>query len=439
MKVGLIRFMLAVGFSSSLLHIVEMRGTIFNIYGPSGIGKTGLLELVNSIYAPPDNIITFAATPISITILSERLSGIGLIIDEKQSSMNDNKIPILLYSLAEGRTRMKATKESDLIENKRFEINVIASGEEKLCETGHTGASRRTIEIYTNKIFSNDNMSRKAHRASRKAYGFAGEIFVNELIDKYSSSNYVAIINKYEDIEEKLLESMTGNIVNSYVQSIALIVLTDILMNNVFDFGYSEEESLQLGLKILSQLENEAEIDEVERAKEIFEDWLIANDSKFDRQSFRKEYNDIDNCNIIEESIENENYVNEKYGLYSAGVYYVIPMKFNELMRMNNLSPNKIRRGFAEREYIKIDEINNRFTVTKFYNGGNRRMLAFKLNNDNKIKETKINENIKVEDNYFEPAPYGNISMNEIIGKDMNDNDIDEFQEIINELEEELV
>ena len=66
-------------------------------------------------------------------------------------------------------------------------------------------------------------------------------------------------------------------------------------------------------------------------------------------------------------------------------------------------------------------------------------MLAFKLNNDNKIKETKINENIKVEDNYFEPAPYGNISMNEIIGKDMNDNDIDEFQEIINELEEELV
>ena len=71
---GIIRFILAVGFSSCLLHIVNYRGTIFHIWGPSGIGKTGLLEIANSIYAPPDNIITFAATPISITILSERLS-----------------------------------------------------------------------------------------------------------------------------------------------------------------------------------------------------------------------------------------------------------------------------------------------------------------------------------------------------------------------------
>lgn len=59
--------------------------------------------------------------------MSERLSGIGLIIDEKQSSFDDSKIAMLLYSLAEGRTRMKATKESDLIANKTFEINVITS------------------------------------------------------------------------------------------------------------------------------------------------------------------------------------------------------------------------------------------------------------------------------------------------------------------------
>ena len=73
-ETGIIRFILAVGFSSCLLHIVNYRGTIFHIWGPSGIGKTALLEICNSIYAPPDNIITFAATPISITILSERLS-----------------------------------------------------------------------------------------------------------------------------------------------------------------------------------------------------------------------------------------------------------------------------------------------------------------------------------------------------------------------------
>ena len=169
---GIIRFVLAIGFSSCLLHIVNYRGTIFHIWGPSGIGKTGLLEICNSIYAPPDNIITFAATPISITILSERLSGIGLIIDEKQSSLDDKKISTLLYSLAEGRTRMKATKESDLITNKRFELNVLTSGEEPINEEQgtHTGASRRTVEIYTNKIFKDNNASVEAHRKSKQVY-----------------------------------------------------------------------------------------------------------------------------------------------------------------------------------------------------------------------------------------------------------------------------
>lgn len=127
MKMGILDFSLVYGFSSCLLHILNYRGTIYHIWGDSGIGKTGLLELVNSIYAPPEQIITFAATPISITILSERLSGIGLIIDEKQSCFDSNKISTLLYSLAEGRTRLKATKESDLITNRKFEINVITS------------------------------------------------------------------------------------------------------------------------------------------------------------------------------------------------------------------------------------------------------------------------------------------------------------------------
>lgn len=135
----IIRFLIASGFSSSLLRILKLRGTIINIYGPSGIGKTGLLELVCSIFSTPDNIITFAATPISITILSERLNSIGMIIDDKQTAFNSDKIGALIYSLAEGRTRLKATKESDLIENRKFEINVITSGEEPLNENAkHT-------------------------------------------------------------------------------------------------------------------------------------------------------------------------------------------------------------------------------------------------------------------------------------------------------------
>lgn len=370
------------------------------MYGPSGIGKSGIIELASSIYQSPDNIITFAATPISITILSERLSGIGLILEEKQSALDDSKISTLLYSLAEGRTRLKATKESDLIENRKFQINVITTAEEPLNENAHTGASRRTIELYVNKIFSSDEMSRKAHRESRKNYGFALEVFVKYLIENYSNEHYKKIIEKYDDIEKELYEKSDKNIVNSYVQSVAVIVLADILMNKVFEFSFSENSSINLGIKILSQLNSEKEIDEVERAREITEDFLISNDDKFERQDLRREYSSIDNKNVITETLKtNDNVkVNEYLGMYQEGIYYILPTKFNELMRHNNLSPNKIRRGFAERGYILIDDINNRFTVVKFYKGGNRRMLAYKLKNEYQFLEDEENCKIKEKD-----------------------------------------
>ena len=196
--------------------------------------------MANSIYTSPDNIITFAATHTSITILSERLSGTILVIEEKQSSFDDSKISTLVYSLAEGRTRLKATKESDLITNIKFELNVLTSAEENLNDGigTHTGASRRTMEIYANKIFSSDKKCVRAHRISRQAYGIAGNVFINKLIEKYAHNGYEEVINKYEDIESILKEKSEDDVVNSYIQSMAVIVLADILMNQFFDFGF---------------------------------------------------------------------------------------------------------------------------------------------------------------------------------------------------------
>lgn len=391
-ETGIIRFSLGVGFSSCLLDILQFRGTIYHIWGNSGIGKTGLLELVNSIHAAPENITTFAATPISMTILSEALSGIGLIIDEKQSSFNDSQISTVLYSLAEGRVRMKATKESDLIENKKFKINVLTSGEEPLNEGAHTGASRRTVELYAQKIFKDNASSIKAHNASKENYGYAGEKFVNYLIDNYSQDDYKEIKDLYSKVQTILEERVKEGIVHTYIQSVSVVIVADILMNRVFEFGFDEESSIELGEKILSGLNEEKEIDEVERAKEIMEDFLISNDSKFDRQKFEPidsvNYYKNDDNTPVEEKLTTENKFASRYGMYENGVYYIFPTVFNDLMRKNKMSPNKIRRGFAERGYILVDEFNNRFTVVKFYKGGNRRMIGYKLENEPvKIRE----------------------------------------------------
>ena len=208
------------------------------------------------------------------------------------------------------------------------------------------GASRRTVELYLNKIFKDNKTSIKAHKVSKEVYGLAGKIFINKLIDDFSSNEYKEIKEKYEQIQDTLQNRLEKTIVSSYVQSISVVILADILMNNTFDFGFNEESSIELGLKILNQLEIEKEIDEVERAKEIIENWLIINNSKFLRHEVGYSYNNFSNENEVVELIDDKSST-EVWGMYQEGIYYVFPLKFNELMRKNNFSPNKIRKRFC--------------------------------------------------------------------------------------------
>ena len=139
--------------------------------------------------------------------------------------------------------------------------------------------------------------------------------------------------------------------VNSYIQSITVIVLADILMNKIFDFGFNENDSIELGVKVLNQLKEEKDIDEVERGKQILEDWLVINDKKFVRQELATMYDEFENKNMIVEDIEHE--TSEVWGLFKDNIYYILPLKFNELMNYNHLSPNKIRRRICRKRIYK--------------------------------------------------------------------------------------
>ena len=159
--------------------------------------------------------------------------------------------------------------------------------------------------------------------------------------------------------------------------------------------------------------------------REIIEDWILINDKKFERQNFYKEYNNFENNNTLTENLDSGKNIVETWGMYSEGIYYILPTKFNEVIRKNGFSPNKIRRGFAEKGLIKIDELNNRFTVTKFYKGGNRRMLAYKLENESKRFEKEIEEDY--EENVVSKK-ICNCSIDELI---KTENDIEEFKKVL--------
>ena len=90
----------------------------------------------------------------------------------------------------------------------------------------------------------------------------------------------------------------------------------------------------------------------------------------------------------------------EKYGLYENGYFYILPNKFNELMEQNQLSPLAVKKQLAELGYIKTQKDRKRtyYEILKFYNGGRRRMIAFKLDLDLEISEKDAKEAVEDED-----------------------------------------
>lgn len=272
-----------------------------------------------------------------------------MIIDEKQSSFNEKEIQRVIYTLAEGRTRLKAKKDGDLVPNKKYEINVITSGEEPIKnENSNTGSSKRTIEVYAKELFEDEKMSRDMHRICKKYYGTAGRKFIENILNDYAESEYEEIKNKYKEIEE-LLEQKADNDISSYISGIAIVVLADFLVGKYF-FKTDFESSIEMGLKILNSLETSNEVDVIEKAKEFLESWIIANASSFDTHRIFKDNNNLgEEQYVFNEHIEKGNNRLERYGLYEQGIYYILPHILNAILIKNGYSPDKIKKGFAER------------------------------------------------------------------------------------------
>ena len=166
-----------------------------------------------------------------------------------------------------------------------------------------------------------------------------------------------------------------------------------------------------MGINILESLRKEDETSDVERAHRIICSWLIENDSKFDRHEIIYKYNNKDKREDYELIMSREKGdTTERYGLYEKGYYYILPNKFQELMQKNDLSALAVKKQLAELGYIDIQKDKNRvyYEILKFYNGGRRRMVAFKLENNSTLPQEEID---KLEDG---ESLYSNIGYEKI-------------------------
>lgn len=391
---NIFRLVLASGFVPPLLRYIGSRTFIVNVWGASRSGKSASLYASLSAWGNPEELkVTFNSTLVGFERLFALLSNIVLAINEKQVSHNKQLFETFIYMLNEGKSKLRGKKEGGLDRNLKFSTIAITTGEEPLVDINHhSGAKNRVLDIY-GKPFDNEQQAKKIYKITKTEFGTAGPVFIENLIKEYASNGYKDLVEEYDKIEEKISNLVSKNTISSYIQAVASIILADSLIGRYF-FDTDLESSINMGISILEQLPKEDETSDVERAYDLICSWIISNDLKFDRQEITYKYDEQKDIRQDYEILTNrkEGDTTEKYGLYDEGYYYILPNKFIELLETNNLSPLAVKKQLAERGYIKTQKDRNRiyYEVLKFYNGGRRRMIAFKLNNDGTLPQEEI-------------------------------------------------
>lgn len=391
---NIFRLVLASGFVPPLLRYIGSRTFIVNVWGASRSGKSASLYATLSAWGNPEELkVTFNSTLVGFERLVSLFSDIVLGVNEKQVSHNKELFETFIYMLNEGKSKLRGRKDGGLDKNLKWSTIAITTGEEPLVDINqHSGAKNRVLDIY-GKLFENEQQAKNIYRVTKTEFGIAGPIFIEKLINEYSDSRYKRLVEEYDYIEEILDSKVSKNTISSYIQAVASIVLADSLIGRYF-FNTDLESSINMGISILEQLPKEDETSDVERAYDLICSWIISNDLKFDRQEIKYNYDEQKDIRKDFEILTNrkEGDTTEKYGLYDEGYYYILPNKFIELMEKNNLSPLAVKKQLAERGCIKTQKDRNRiyYEVLKFYNGGRRRMIAFKLNNDSTLPQEEI-------------------------------------------------
>lgn len=332
----------------------------------------------------------------------------------------------------------------------RFNCCMISSFEKPLdTSSSLTGVKSRILSIYGRPIDS-EKEARKLYNL--KNYGVAGVEFINKLIDENVEDNYEKIVTKYEEIMEELY-SRCENKVSSYIQIVALVILGDILINQyIFKNDEDENVSLELGIKILEEVDSEEVIDVTETAHDFVRDLILSNYRFFDTGAL------IEFQNGEATKSESETHLhNKRFGIRDGDIYYIFPEILRKELENNGFSYRKTLKEFGERGYIKTNVTNSNGKekvenlIQKKYKGVNTRMVGVILE---KVDDTTSEEEIKEfkEDNgevLKEAQNYANNNLNDLmkseekselvievgkIKKEIEQNDEDELDKIKKEL-----
>jgi len=373
------RFILAAAFAAPLLKIFKNRNFMIYFWGTSGGGKTASQMFALTVWGSPGKLMkSFYGTQNGIEKALAFSNDFPMVINEKQVMNGKDKQDMfeqIVYMLEGGRGKLRASK-SGLQKTSTWRSIGMASGEEPLSkENSIQGVKTRLLELNVYPVINNDQFAKYLYAIAEDHHGHAGPLFIERLI-KEAHNNYQEINNARQALITVLRQQFPEHF-SVHIDNVALVAITDYLASMwLFDVPdkQAEQEAYHLACTIMRELPTERQISDVERGWDFVQNWLAANEARFDGQ-----YSDIK--------------ITPAYGFKGDGYTCIYPEYLTKALHDAGFSPDKLIREFANRGKIAIeaDGEKRRFKVKVKYKGRSIRVIKILDEKQEDIPSSAIN------------------------------------------------
>ncbi|BEI48656.1 hypothetical protein AWA2013_00620 [Lactiplantibacillus plantarum] len=240
-----LEFGVVLGLSAILVQVLkqwnpDLQNFFCHIVGQSTTGKTTVAALAVSVAGRPSTtdkglLRTWNATQNALTIMLNGNHGVPLVLDElSMSSQKD--LTSLIYQLADGSEKSRATQSATLKDSKSWNTTIISTGELKITDrvNQNDGLLVRILELEGVQFTTSAEQSERIKREVDENYGWVAPDFVSCIqqkpLDDLHKLYEQAISLANEELDDSKFKPRLAN-------KIAIIPLVAMLANEFFGWS----------------------------------------------------------------------------------------------------------------------------------------------------------------------------------------------------------
>jgi len=292
----LLRLNVMASLAAPLLKPAGQRSSVVHTWGQSAGGKTASMHAAASVWGAPNALLgNFNTTAVGLEMRLALLNGLPAFVNERQAG--DKALEKMIYMVAEGQGRTRGAKAGGLRKMTSWETILLTNGEEPLVgATAPEGARTRTLE-FEGRAMSNEDDARSLYPLTLENHGWAGRVFIQNLIEALTLSPTLVRV-KHEELRSELDASAPDRFA-SHTNAVALLALADEL-SDMWIFGGQLGDSREWAKGLCAELPTRGEGGESVREYEFLMGLIVSNPGRFKTCFERSNLEQFETWGVIE-------------------------------------------------------------------------------------------------------------------------------------------